>query len=736
MRTFSSICLALVLVWNQWAFGGVHIWAETASQVFIFCLAWLFFCLASVRFMYQSLKTGQPNPIWLTWVRHPATVFFLLFLIWSGAQLIPLPPDLVAAVSPRIHSVYQQLLRSDIWQEQHWTPLTLEWFRTLQAWLEHLSYFLFFLLFLASLRGRQSIERWVSLLLLLALFQVVYGLTQTYSQTQNIWWWENTLYPGWLTGTYLGRNNLAGFLELTIPLSFGLGAGLWPPKRVNDLTSRRGPGKKRRRDAPASWIRRTFVEREGLSKSLLFISLGTLLGVGLLLTGSRGGILSFAAGCLIMAILLALKHSSRFFGGITALAGLLILGLGLFIGIEQTAERFVQVQGLENRIRITRSVWQMVLDHPLSGVGLGNFNDAYTPQYALDAFSGDRQLIYAHNDWLQAGAELGLPGIVLAVIGYLTVLARSLVIWHRRRERYVRCLGAGLIAGYIALGIHSFFDYNLHIPANILTFLICLALMHQVLHLKERRRERVEDSHRSLTPTALRGRALALLALVGFSAAVFAMSGFVVRQYQAEALCPTRINSTQARSGHTSIEEAERAVTLSPHNPEYRKESGKAYFRFLQGKEASIKSALLPKEVSSYSQAARLEPANGLNWLHLGQALAQQHYWTQKKVELDRVGICFDLARKYQPGDARMGLRSGTILLWLAAISPQKAEEAGLTEGAVAAFRGVLQEQSHKWKEVVDRISRYESGTYVLRAVARDKHPELRQRMLQRFHGK
>ena len=735
MRTITSVCLALVLVWNQWAFGGVHIWAETGSQVFIFCLAWILFCLTSVRFVYLGLRGKQANPAWLSWVRHPATPFFLLFLLWSGAQLIPLPPDTGAALSPRIHSVYQQLLRADVWQEQHWIPLTLEWFTTYQVWVEHVSYFLFFLILLANLRERQSIERWACLLLFLALFQVVYGLTQTYSQTQNIWWWENTLYPGWLTGTYLGRNALAGYLELTIPLSFGLGAALWPPKRENGLKRRRGSINKRSEPFGA-WFRRTFAEREGLSKSLLFMSLGSLLGVGLLLTGSRGGIISFAAGCLVMALLLSLKRSSRFLGGVTALAALFIVAIGLYIGIGQTAERFGQVQGLEHRLRITHSVWHMVRDHPISGVGLGNFNDAYTPQYALDAYRGKTQLLHAHNDWLQAGAELGLPGMILAIAGYLTVLIRAIVSWHKRHDRYVRCLGAGLIAGYIALGIHSFFDYNLHIPANILAFLICLALMHQAMHLKGRRREQVRSFQRTLAPAGMRGRLLVLLALAGFSAALFTMSDFVIRQYKAEAQCPTRINSTKELRGHPTLRNTNRAVALSPNNPEYRIESGRAYLRLLQGEEPAIQAALLPEAVSRFEQGLRLDPANGLCWFYLGQTLAQQLSRDREKPSLERIAICLDLARQYHPGDVRIALRSGKTLLWLTARAPQEAAANRLTDRAVNALRLVLDKRRDRWKEVVEAIRRYQGEASMVRTVARDVDPELRQRMLRFFDSR
>jgi O-antigen ligase len=71
-----------------------------------------------------------------------------------------------------------------------------------------------------------------------------------------------------------------------------------------------------------------------------------------------------------------------------------------------------------------RIAWRMFLNHPLNGVGLGNFvvlEPGYATQNFNISFVGEvvKQALVAHNTYLELAAELGLAGVVLvlAVIG-------------------------------------------------------------------------------------------------------------------------------------------------------------------------------------------------------------------------------------------------------------------------------------------------------------------------------
>jgi O-antigen ligase len=79
---------------------------------------------------------------------------------------------------------------------------------------------------------------------------------------------------------------------------------------------------------------------------------------------------------------------------------------------------------------------------------------------------------YAHDDYVEAVAETGLVGAVLI----LSALALFLRLAFRRWGRPTRSQGDwirfGAALGCCGLLVHSFLDFNLHIPANAAWFAV------------------------------------------------------------------------------------------------------------------------------------------------------------------------------------------------------------------------------------------------------------------------
>ena len=88
----------------------------------------------------------------------------------------------------------------------------------------------------------------------------------------------------------------------------------------------------------------------------------------------------------------------------------------------------------EARKRLLREAYQAYLDHPVFGLGAGQFHN-YNPR--------DREEVWheAHNAWLQVASELGTGGLlVFAVIvgsGFAAGL-QAVVALRRTRSRYTR----------------------------------------------------------------------------------------------------------------------------------------------------------------------------------------------------------------------------------------------------------------------------------------------------------
>lgn len=140
----------------------------------------------------------------------------------------------------------------------------------------------------------------------------------------------------------------------------------------------------------------------------------------MLLTGSRNGMLA-----LLLAIAAFVLTSRR-----RVLYGAAMLAVGIAVWFilpqqyqnryaKQTNSQFLsQDEAYTGRVRIWESGWQMFLDHPLTGVGIGDFNMAdgsyYWKHHWMDA----------HNIVIKAIGELGIVGTI-AFLLFVVCLVRS-----------------------------------------------------------------------------------------------------------------------------------------------------------------------------------------------------------------------------------------------------------------------------------------------------------------------
>lgn len=132
----------------------------------------------------------------------------------------------------------------------------------------------------------------------------------------------------------------------------------------------------------------------------------------------------------------------------------------------------------------------MLKDHPVTGVGLGNYKLNFIPYKAvfLSTPRGEGYDFYipraaqAHNDYVQAAAELGLLG-GLAVIGLLLLLA--LTVWlriHRNPSEDSRFDLLLLFMGLLAFLGHGLISFPVHLPASILVVLVATGLIYSPVY--------------------------------------------------------------------------------------------------------------------------------------------------------------------------------------------------------------------------------------------------------------
>lgn len=108
----------------------------------------------------------------------------------------------------------------------------------------------------------------------------------------------------------------------------------------------------------------------------------------------------------------------------------------------------------ERRVVLWGDAWAMMTGHPVRGVGAGGFAET------SPAAASDRDARWAHNEFLELGAEYGIPALVLTM-GLVLWMLWELAVWAFRGER-TAVLGAGAVTMVAA---HACVDYIGHFAA-------------------------------------------------------------------------------------------------------------------------------------------------------------------------------------------------------------------------------------------------------------------------------
>jgi O-antigen ligase len=229
-----------------------------------------------------------------------------------------------------------------------------------------------------------------------------------------------------------------------------------------------------------------------VAKRFVLCLLGLALWGSVLLTHSRGGVVSVAAETVFFLLLFSSYRfvlvgrngqqvgvRQRSFGrsmsrlGLAALLLAVVCGSVIMIGGSETINRFEETPAeftaretapLKTlRPQIWRATVTMIRDNPLIGVGFAAYSVAI-PRY-LDA-SGKQPLNQAHNDYLELLASGGVVGGILGA-WFLVIFVKQ-VKTEGQPDRDQWALKCGALAGLFAVAVHSLFDFGLHVTINAL----------------------------------------------------------------------------------------------------------------------------------------------------------------------------------------------------------------------------------------------------------------------------
>jgi O-antigen ligase len=276
----------------------------------------------------------------------------------------------------------------------------------------------------------------------------------------RVLWYERWAYSESLTSTFINRNSFATYAGLCLLATLGLTFNEFGRGVSNDMMSLSG----------FRWLIEQLTGRLGL----LLLMTATI-GSALLLTGSRGGVASFAAGLLVLSLGFIASPRSRPTVGvvITAFSALFIAGVMALSG-EVVLSRFdaVSVESQE-RVALYRLTFNAILAEPWIGVGFGTFEVAF-PMVRDATITTDYLVDKAHNSYLEFAFEAGVPAFAL-MIGLLGGLVALCVhgIRVRRENRLFPCVGAAAAA---LVASHALVDFSIQIPAVAVVFAVLLGV--------------------------------------------------------------------------------------------------------------------------------------------------------------------------------------------------------------------------------------------------------------------
>jgi O-antigen ligase len=208
-------------------------------------------------------------------------------------------------------------------------------------------------------------------------------------------------------------------------------------------------------------------------KALLPLLLAFLIMGALLLTGSRGGIISTGLGLVIFFALQAWKKGrfGRVEVGVAIIILLSIIGVFIAFGdalLEQVGRKGFDVSG---RYLVYLITIRSILSSPILGYGYGTFSSVF-PMFRDDSLDAWTFWDTAHNTHLEVLQGLGL------IFGPMLMLSVLLLAWRCLKGAITLQRGATFsavaVSATLLVGVHAFVDLSLQIQAVTLTYMAVL----------------------------------------------------------------------------------------------------------------------------------------------------------------------------------------------------------------------------------------------------------------------
>lgn len=356
---------------------------------------------------------------------------------------------------------------------------TADAYQTRRYLLSAASYLSAFVLVLLLVGSQRRARIMVYTLVAAGLFQALLAIWLLSTRASYLSFFESITHGTQATGTFINRNHLACYLYLC--LSLGLG---WILGSFTGGQGLVGTAAQRIQAGALALLR--FMLSPRMALRLLLV----VMVIALVLTRSRMGNLSFVMGMLALAALLWLRVPTLRRTVAIVVVSLLMVDvviIGQWVGLERVIQRMEATavveedrrgeETIEARLQPAWRTLPMIAEQPLFGHGGGSYYTAFPAHKTGDMLLHLLYFDHAHNDYVEIAADVGLVGLALLLAVALASARRAWQLASAQEASSTRGVAYGVWMAVVCVGVHSWVDFNLHIPANALTFTALLAMV-------------------------------------------------------------------------------------------------------------------------------------------------------------------------------------------------------------------------------------------------------------------
>jgi len=321
---------------------------------------------------------------------------------------------------------------------------TAYWYVTWQKALLWTAYAMLGFLTAQYFRDRVSLKRLSIFLAVFGCSIALFAIAQEFAGNGKIYWVVLSQGAPFF-GPYANHAHYAGLMEMLVPFPLVLAMAGFSPNPMRGLYS----------------------------------FAAVIMGSSIFLSKSLGGILAFAVELGVLTILTARGSRTRRQVALLGLFCLLLISCLMLLGTNGLWDRFMQLRDPVDkangvsRVTIVEDSLKMVRQRSLLGWGFGTFSVVYP---SFRSFYTDLAVNAAHNDFVEVMVETGLLGFAL-MVAFIYLLYRTGIrrVKHWRDDPRASTALAALV-GCTGLVVHSFFDFNLQVPANAALFFVLAAV--------------------------------------------------------------------------------------------------------------------------------------------------------------------------------------------------------------------------------------------------------------------